>query len=212
MESLLKHISLSILIFLSTNSIGQNVKFELSIPLLSYHTDNISDISSGFNTQYTNGFIPQFRFTAKYKRIIGGFEHYYYGSFSGIKEHVEGKINSLRVKSFSMLLGYELYNSPSFSIRMGSGITYHKPNLAVYYDQEIHVWGGTICYEDNELGALFWVSFSKQIFKQWNVGLNLRYNPMFNEFGSNYTSDCAIPHEHDRYNYFITQLMVGYEF
>ena len=213
MVSLLKQSSIIIFLLLTSNLISQKVKFELSIPLLSYHTDNISDIENGFNKRLANkSYIPQFRFTANFNNIIGGIEHYYYNAGSGIISPKEGDIYNISVKSFSLLLGYQIYNSDLFSLKAGSGISYHRPNLALYNDTNIHPWGGTACYEDNELGALFWITFSKQIFKHWSVGLNLRYNPMFSEFGFNTTSNCIIPHNHDRLNYFVTQLMIAYEF
>jgi|TARA_R110000737_G_scaffold245766_2_gene256319 hypothetical protein len=212
MVSLLKQISIVVILMFSSDLIGQKVEFELSIPLLSYHTDNISDIENGFNKRYANSFIPQFRFTANYKRIVGGIEHYYFSEGTGIAELNEGQINNIRIRSFSLLAGYQLYSSNLLTLNAGSGITYHKPTLALYHDVNIHVWGGPPCYEDNELGALFWLTVNKQILNHWTIGINLRYNPMFKEFGFNKTSNCIIPHNHDRLNYFVSQLKIGYKF
>ena len=196
----------------SPDLIGQKVEFELSMPLLSYHIDNISDVENGFNKRYANSFIPQFRFTVNFNRIIGGIEHYYFSEGSGIISPAEGEIYNLSIKSLSFLVGYQLYRSNGLSLKVGSGITYNKPNLALYNDTNIHVWGGTPCYEDNELGALFWLTVNKQIFNHWTIGINLRYNPMFNEFGLNGTWNCVVPHNHDKLNYFVSQLMIGYKF
>ena len=96
--------------------------------------------------------------------IIGGVEHYYFSEGSGIISPKEGQIYNLSIKSLSFLVGYQLYNSRLLSLKVGSGITYHKPTLALYHDVNIHVWGGPPCYEDNKLGAMFWLSLSKRIF------------------------------------------------
>lgn len=213
MENLLRQISVILFCMYTSACVSQKVKFELSVPLVSYHVNNLSDIDNGFNKRIANlNYIPQFRFTTKARNIVVGFEHYYYSNGSGNPSPKAGELSSMRLESYSLLVGYELYSSKKNSLKLGGGFSYNKPNLGLYIDYYPQPWEAWICYEDNKFGALFWLTISRRFFRHWNIGLNLRYNPMFKEFGVNETSNCGTPHNHDRLNYFVSQLMIGYEF
>lgn len=203
-----------ILLFLFTFSIieGQKVKFEISLPVISHQVTNIDALKSDINKSYFNDhYIPNFRFTAKYKRFISGVEYYKHSRQSNQfynDEFVEWNV-SANVNSLSFLMGYEILNLKSLQFYTGVGISYHQPSLVSYLEN--YSFEGYGYSETNKLGALFWISLSKRIYKNFNIGLNLRYNPMFNSFYDE-TPNRSEFYGHDRLNYFVSQLSIGYQF
>ncbi len=205
-----------ILLFLFTSSImkGQAVKFEISIPLMSHKVTNIDVLKSNINKSYVNDYyIPNFRFTAKYKRFISGIEYYKHSrqSHQYVKNELSEISISTNINSISLLLGLEILNQNSVKISGGIGITYHHPVLVIYPFKIQSVFAGSEYSETNNFGALFWLSLSKSIYNKFNIGLNLRYNPMFKSFYDK-TPKRGDSLGYDRLNYFVSQLSIGYQF
>ncbi len=212
MKNQLQLATLTFILVLSIIKIdAQKMKFEISLPLISHQTTNIQALRNDFNKSYDNdSYIPNFRFTAKYVRFISGIEYYKHTQFANkviCTEYSTTDIN-LNVNSISVLLGYELLNLNSFSINLGSGLTYHKPYLVFYFEN--YIIEGYPYPVTNKFGALFWLSASKRIYKNFNIGLNLRYNPMFKSFYDVAPNRGDI-YGHDRLNYFISQVSIGYQ-
>ena len=199
-------------VFSSTLTSAQKVKFELSIPVISHQLTNIEVLRSSINKSYINDhYIPNFRFTAKYKRFIAGVEYYKHERQTkqfDKSEFVEWDV-SVNVNSSSLIVGYEILNYKSLQFSAGGGISYHQPSLVFYL--ESYFFEGYGHPETNKFGALLWLSLSKEVYKNINIGLNLRYNPMFNSFYDENPNRGEF-YGHDRLNYFVSQISVGYEF
>jgi hypothetical protein len=125
---------------------------------------------------------------------------------------MEGEIRNIRINSFLIFIGYNVFSKTKLKVKTGIGFAYHHSWVGSYLDYYPQVWEGWICYEYNKFGPMFWSSLDYEISKSFSVRLNLRYNPMFKPFERDNFKDCKTEHNHDRLNYGVGQLAVGYKF
>jgi hypothetical protein len=126
----------------------------------------------------------------------------------------EGEIASLKIQSYSILLGHEWLYKTKIRLKSGLGYTYFDSWLGIYVDYYPQVWEARICYEYNPHALLMWTSAIFDINKHFSIGTNLRFNPMFHEFKEyeDRFSQCSRTHDHDRLQLFVAQLNIGYKF
>lgn len=202
---------------MGVGSIAYTQKFEheLSFPLLNYQLTNIIRFKSGLNTHYWNQFfLPNLRYTLKYKKNIVGLEHYYSYEFRNVLRPEEGKLTLLKIESYSVLVGRQFNFNKTYNLSSGLGVTYFNSYIGAYRDYYPQPYEVSICYEYNPLSLLFWSSFNVQLYKKLQLGINVRANPMFHDFKiyKFNPSGCKVQHDHDRLHLFVSQLSLGYKF
>lgn len=207
-----KNLIVALLICLSFQLLGQGIKFNVGIPVLSHNLTSVDEIANGANNDYFNNiWLPNLRIGMSYKSVYFGIDTYS-ARILTIKdlEYRDGVIGAVSLESYSFLLGYQK-DVDKVKFRAGSGVTFNDDSLGYYTDFR----GGFEsfpCYESNPWSFIFWSSIDYAIWNKVTVGINLRFNPMLQEFNSGSIVPCFNPHGHDRIHYFVSQLIIGYSF
>jgi hypothetical protein len=214
-ENLLKTSIVAILMSVGLSAYTQKFEHTLSFSMLNYQITNISAFKSGLNGHYWNHFyLPNFQYRLKYKNYILGVDSYYNLESTNERRPIEGAITNLQIQSYSVLLGKNWLKKSKMHLASGAGYTYFDSYVGFYLDYYPQVWEGSVCYEYHPHSLLLWTSALFDINKHLSLGINLRYNSMFQKFKDyeDKFAQCSRPHDHDRLQLFVSQLSLEYKF
>ncbi len=199
------------LLIIVSYSYGQNTKLFIELPVLSYDINSHPNLKDGLNSYYFNKiYIPNLRIGINRKLLYIGIETY-----SNVIHNLDypislGDIIWSSIDSYSLLIGLEK-EIEKISARLNVGLTYNDSSLGVYRSSSIHDWELKLCYGFNPIGPLISTNLKYEVFKKFNLRLNVRLNPMLRSFQRSRYS-CPLDFlDHDRIHYMIAQLAIGYD-
>jgi hypothetical protein len=208
--NLAKLIKVFVIFFLTPYlALGQEVSHKVYFQLLGVETTNVSEVPVTENTKFYNlGYglsINKFSFMLdKYK-----------SSQHNPSQNKEiGDMESYTINSYSLLVGYNVLGKSKIKINSGLGIRYIHGNLAWYIASPPQIIDLIICHDNSRYGPVLWNNINLKIYKDFQLGLLTRYNPMLSNYdrkASDYPCD-IVNRSHDRFNYFTNQLTLEYEF